>query len=216
MSDTNFLAFQYALGLLDNTEKQTIERTDAFEKALGEWQLQLNRLNIHAPLSQKSAEQIWQSINQKIKQDSQLDHSNLIGAKLTSWLNARLASWRYTLGSISGIGLLFGVLLFNQTANAKLGWDINTDLSKQTLLITATTHQHENKNRKCVLWVEKDNKIMKVGVMPQMGQKTLNISVEILAMIENGKMIISSEYSNTLTLTPSIIDYEQEWQIKNL
>ncbi|SMN00032.1 hypothetical protein SPONL_1042 [uncultured Candidatus Thioglobus sp.] len=209
MSDTNFLAFQYALGLLDDAEKQAIKRTDAFEKAVSEWQLQLNRLNLRAPLSQKSADKIWQTVNQNIKQKSQL---NIIGA----WFSAKLASWRYALGSISGASLLFGVLLFNQTANAELGWNIDTDLSKQTLLITATTHQHKNKNKKCVLWVEKDNKIIKIGVMPKMGQKILNINAEMLAMIVNGKMIISSEYSDTLTLAPSIIDYEQEWKIKSL
>ncbi|SMN01783.1 hypothetical protein SPONN_37 [uncultured Candidatus Thioglobus sp.] len=209
MSDTNFLAFQYALGLLDDAEKQAIEHTDAFEKAVSEWQLQLNRLNVRAPLSQKSADKIWQTVNQNIKQKSQL---NIIG----TWLSAKLASWRYALGSISGASLLFGVLLFNQTANAELGWNIDTNLSKQTLLITATTHQHKNKNKKCVLWVEKDNKIIKIGVMPKMGQKILNINAEMLAMIVNGKMIISSEYSDTLTLAPSIIDYEQEWKIKSL
>ena len=204
MSNTNFLALEYALGLLNDTEKQAIERTAAFEKELTEWQLKLSILNKKAPLKKQSAKKIWQNINSHIRSQIKQQHKNNIS---NTWLN----SWRWTLSGFGALSLLLSIALFNHTANAQLGWDIDTNLSAQQLLITTTTHKHTNKNTVCTLWVKKDGKTLFIGYMPETGKKTLGINAKMQSMITGGEMIISFENKQNPASLPTVIDYQQKW-----
>ncbi len=202
MSNNDFIAFEYALGLLDREDRQAIEKTNTFEKTQKQWQLHLSKLNTQAPLDKKSAQKIWEKINTQIK----LEKTNII----QSWVQ----SWRYLLVGFTGFALILGFVLFNQkNVNTELGWDISTDLSKQQLLITRTTHQHLDQNKVCVLWVKKEGRIVRIGLMPQFGKKIFNISVEAHSMIKGGEMIISSEGRENQALTPTVIDYQRKWNI---
>ncbi|WP_157059366.1 hypothetical protein [Bathymodiolus septemdierum thioautotrophic gill symbiont] len=202
MMDDNFLAFQYALGLLSTEEKQAIKKTVAFKRALQQWQLHLSRLNVQAPLEKESAQIIWKNINRQIKPHK------------TGVFKAWLTSWRYALSGFASLSLLLSVTLLNQTANASLGWDIDTDLSKQQIFITATTHQHTDKANACTLWVKKGSKTLLIGLMPETGKKSFSINGEILAMLNGGEMIISLENKNNpLPSAPAIIDYQHKWEI---
>ena len=204
MSNTNFLALEYALGLLNDTEKQAIERTAAFEKELTEWQLKLSILNKKAPLQKQSAKKIWQNINSHIHTQIKQQHKSNIS---NTWLN----SWRWTLSGFGALSLLLSITLFNHTANAQLGWDIDTNLSAQQLLITTTTHKHTNKNTVCTLWVKKDGKTLFIGYMPETGKKTLGINAKMQSMITGGEMIISFENKQNPASLPTVIDYQQKW-----
>ncbi len=209
MSDYNFLAFQYALGLLNDVEKQAIEPNEEFNQALKKWQLHLTGLNTQAPLEQQSADKIWQAVNRRIKQEvkqqAQVKKTNVIG----SWLN----SWRYVLSGVGGLGLLISINLFNQTANAQLGWDIDTDLAKQQVSIVTTTHKHTDKASVCTLWIKDGDKVLLIGTMPETGKKTFTINTQILNMMQTGEMIISFENKDNPAPLPSIIQYQQKWFI---
>lgn len=205
MTDINFLAFQSALGLLNDTEKKTIKPTDEFHQALKKWQLHLNRLNVRAPLEQQSSDKIWQAVKQQIKTDK----TSLIGA----WFASCVHSWHYTLSGFAGLSLLISVSLFNQSANAQLGWDINTDTLKQQVTLTTTTHKHTDKTKVCTLWVKNSDKILLVGAMPETGEKTLNVNAEILAMIQTGELIISLEDKGKPASLPDTIQHWREWAI---
>lgn len=205
MIDNNFLAFQYAMGLLDEEQKQTIKKTQDFENMLLEWQLYLSRLNIQAPLEKESAQIIWQNVNTQIQQ-------NLKPSK-TGIIDTLPRYWHYVLSGIASLGLLLSVTLVNQTAYAQLDWDINTNLSKQKIFITATTHQHTDETNACTLWVKKDNELLLIGSMPETGVKTFNISKKISTMIQGGEMIISLEAKNAPVSSPTIIDYQKKWII---
>ncbi|MDC9727238.1 MAG: hypothetical protein PSN35_05335 [Candidatus Thioglobus sp.] len=206
MSDDNFLAFQYAMGLLDEEQKQAIKKTQAFEETLLEWQLHLSRLNIQAPLEEESAQIIWQNVNAQIQQNLKSNKASII--------STLLRYWRYILSSIASLGLLLSITLVNQTAHAQLGWDINTDLSKQKIFITTTTHQHLDHTNTCTLWVKKDNKVLLIGLMPETGKKTLDINEKTLTMLKGGEMIISFEDKDApLPSKPTVIDYQGKWII---
>ncbi|MBW5291041.1 MAG: hypothetical protein Rsou_0148 [Candidatus Ruthia sp. Asou_11_S2] len=199
MPDNNFLAFQYALGLLNKQERQAIERAPAFEQALKNWQLYLTKLNLKAPLSKQSADQIWHNINHQIK------------PKKVNIIHTLLNTWRYTLGAFVTLSLIFSLTFFNQNATPQLGWDIHTNLSKKQLFIISTTHKHTDESNAYTLWVKKDNKILRIGLMPETGQKIINITPEMLAMIQDGEMIISFEDKENPVALPTIIDYQHKW-----
>ncbi|MBE8232198.1 MAG: hypothetical protein HAW67_00585 [Endozoicomonadaceae bacterium] len=205
MTDINFLAFQSALGLLSDAEKKAIEPTGEFNQALKKWQLHLNRLNARAPLEQQSADKIWQEINQQIKPEK----TNPVAA----WLASCAQSWRYALSGFAGLSVLISVSLFNQTANAGLGWDIDTNASKQQVVVTTTTHQHTSKTKKCTLWVKNGDKILLIGAMPETGEKILNVNAEILTMIQTGEMIISLESKDGPASSPDVVQHWREWSI---
>ncbi|KAA0444659.1 MAG: hypothetical protein FXV80_03705 [Candidatus Thioglobus sp.] len=206
MTDNNFLAFQYAAGLLDEEQKRAIDRNEEFEKALSEWHLRLTLLNSQAPLTEKSAQIIWQNVNAQIQQDLK---SNKI-----SIVSAAIEYWRYLLSGIGGLGLFISVILFNQSANAQLGWNVETDLSKQQISVSVTTHKHTNKNKVCTLWAAKDKKILLIGRMPEVGQKTFKISKQTSKILKGAQMIISNEYKEkTHFYQPTIIDYKGKWII---
>lgn len=201
MPDNDFLAFQYASGLLSAEEKQAIKRTPAFEQRLKEWEHNLTQLNTQVPLDKKSVQRIWRKINAQIKPEK----TNII----QSWIK----SWRYTGGAIA-LGLLLSVGLFNQNVSADLGWNIVTDLPNKQLLVSISTHRHTNKNNICTLWVKKGYDIAIIGQMPEVGDKTFNISPKILSMIEGGEIIISFEdRTNPSNDSPSIIEYHGKWRI---
>lgn len=200
MSDDDFLAFEYASGLLSTREKQTIEKTVAFEKSLKKWQLHLAQLNIHAPLDKASALKIWQAINHEIS------------CEKPSIISTFCSFWRYILSGFSTLAILLSVLLLSQTSNAQLQWNINTDFSKQQLSITATTHRHINADKVCTLWVKKGSKIHRIGLMPETGVKILQITQVLGRMIKGGEMIISLEPKQNPALKPTKIEYQQQWQ----
>lgn len=204
MTDNNFLALQYALGLLNDDEKQAIEPTENFNKALGKWQLHLTKLHTQAPLKKSSAHRVWQQISNQLKQQDS-PSKNII----TTWVE----SWRYAISGFAGLGLLLSVALFNQTANAELGWDIKTDLAKQQVSITTTTHTHADKATVCTLWVKNNDRILLIGPMPETGNKLFNINLEMSSMIATGEMIISFENKNKPASTPSKTVYQQKWKI---
>ena len=209
MTDYNFLALQYALGLLSKQEKQAIERTQEFEQALKQWQLHLTQLNTYAPLSKESAQQVWQKINAQLAQSA----APIVKSASANIIATFLGAWRYLLSGFAGLGLLFSIILFNQAAHAQAGWDIDTDLSKQQLFITVTTHRHADKKNACTLWVKKDGKILRIGLMPETGQKTFQITQKTLDMIQGGEVIISLEDKNNPATLPTNIDYQSKWVI---
>jgi anti-sigma-K factor RskA len=202
MPNNDFLAFQYVLGLMDDTQKQALDKTPAFEKAVDKWQLQLHKLNTQAPLTKKSAKQVWQNINAKINAEAPIS----LTAKITKY-------WRQLIGSFAGLGLILSLMVFNQVAHAQLGWEIDTNLSTQKISIVATTHQHTDNLSACTLWVKKGDKILLIGVMPETGKKSLNITANMLAMIQGGEMIISLQDKKNSALIPSRVYYKHKWVI---
>ncbi|WP_428095553.1 hypothetical protein [Candidatus Thioglobus sp.] len=169
MTNHNLLALQYALGLLNEQEKQAIEQTQEFKQTLKQWQLHLTKLNTHAPLSKESAEKIWQNISAELSQSAQ----PVVEPEKVGIIAACLSAWRYLLSGFAGLGLLFSIILFNQAAHAQAGWDIDTDLSKQQVLVTVVTHKHIDKKNACTLWVKKGDKVLRIGLMPETGKKNL-------------------------------------------
>lgn len=199
-NNNDFLAFEYASGLLNAQQKQAIKHTAEFEKNLKKWQLHLTKLNTQVPLDKTSALRIWQAINRQIV------------PKKPSIISAWLTSWRYAFSGLSVLGLLLSALLLSQTSNAQLQWDINTDFAKQQLSIAVTTHEHTNPKKVCTLWVKKDGKIQRIGLMPETGKKTLKITKNLRRMIIGGEMIISTETKQNPSLSPTIIEYQQKWK----
>ncbi|MDC9727522.1 MAG: hypothetical protein PSN35_06785, partial [Candidatus Thioglobus sp.] len=61
------LAYEYALGLLTQTEKDQIELTPEFLAEVEHAHLKLSALQLQAPLDKSSAKQIWNNISQEIK-----------------------------------------------------------------------------------------------------------------------------------------------------
>ncbi len=205
MQDNDFLAFQYAVGLLDKKQKQSIDRTKDFEKALLKWQIHLSKLTTQALLDKESTAVIWKNISKQTQSNLQ---SNKFGV-----VNTLLQYWRYILSSIASLGLIISLAL-SQTAHAQLGWDIDTNLEKQKIFITTTTHQHTDETTVCTLWVKKDSKVLRIGLMPETGKKTLDINQKVLAMLKNSEMIISFEKKGVPTPSaPTIIDYQEKWTI---
>lgn len=203
MPDNDFLAFQYALGLLNKEQKQAIDKTEDFEQALLKWQLHLSNLTAKAPLNKESADVIWQNIDKQIQPNLQSKKSGVI--------DTLLKYWRYVLSSIASLGVIISLTL-NQTAHAQLGWDIDTDLSKQKIFIAATTHEHIDETNVCTLWIKQGDKILLIGLMPETGKKTFDINKNVLAMLKNAEMVISFEDKDTpLPPKPSIVDYQGKW-----
>lgn len=200
MQNDDFRAFEVASGLLTEAEKQTIKKTAEFEKSLKKWQLHLHQLNVRAPLNKKSADKIWQAINQQIK------------AEKPSLISTWLRSWRYGLSSFAGLSVVISAILFNQTANAKLDWDIHTDFEQQKLIIITTTHEHIYPAKDCTLWVKKNDKIYRIGLMPETGRKHLKINQMLSEMIKGGELIISLESKKSLASEPTKIQYQQQWK----
>lgn len=113
-----------------------------------------------------------------------------------------LGYWHYLLSGATGLGLFLSIVLANQTANAQLGWDINTNLSKQQISVVTTTHQHPDETSTCVLWIKKGSKVLLIGSMPETGKKTFNINEKTLAMFKGGEIIISFENKKNLIPPP--------------
>lgn len=50
-----------------SSKSKLLKKTQAFKKALLEWQLHLSGLNVQAPLREKYAQIIWQNVNAEIQ-----------------------------------------------------------------------------------------------------------------------------------------------------
>ncbi|MBE8189537.1 MAG: hypothetical protein HAW58_01395 [Candidatus Thioglobus sp.] len=151
-------------------------------------------------MEKPASRRIWQAINLQIKPQK----TNLIA----TWLQA----WKYALSGFAGLGMLISISLFHQTANAKFGWNVNTNLSKQQITLTATTHQHADFSKVCTLWIKNGEKILLIGSMPETGEKTFKITQKLGKMIKGGELIISIENKQNQGLSPTIIEYQQEWK----
>lgn len=199
--ENDFLAFEYAAGLLNKEQKSTISRSPEFQQALKKWQLKLVQLNFKSPLKKSSSKAIWRKIKADIKAENNTENVPII--------DSIIQTWQYLTTGIIAFGILAGVIFWN--TSQQLEWSIS--LENQQLFTEVTTHEHTDNKKVCTLWVKSNNQILLIGKLPETGKKTIIISKKIRQMIENGDMIVSIEDKAKTPLTPSIIEYQQKWII---
>lgn len=204
------LAYEYALGLLTQTEKDQIELTPEFLAEVEDAHLKLSALQLQAPLDKSSAKQIWNNISQEIKTQE------------PTWqqtLQSRFRMWLYVLPAVF---LAFGSLvLFEQTSqvsdsysmaviNAKAGWEVNADIDNRKLSIASVNPMLVDKNEVCALWVQKNGVTQLISILPNSGNKIINISPKISSMLKGGEAIISIETVDKPMNNPTRIEYRNQ------
>ncbi len=210
MSNQENLAYEYALGLLTQEEKDQIELTPEFLTKVEDAHLKLSALQLQAPLDRQASKQIWSNISQQIKSQE------------PSWqetLASRFRMWIYVLPAIF---LAFGsLMLFQQTSqvsdpysmaiiNAKVGWEVNADLDNHKLSIASVSPMLVGKNEVCALWVQKDGVTHFISTLPNDGDKTINIIPKIANILKDGEAIISIESTNKPMEQPTHIEYRSQ------
>jgi len=210
MPNNENLAYEYALGLLTQKEKDQIELTPEFLAEVEEAHLKLSAIQLQAPLDKSSAKKIWNNISQEIKTQE------------PTWqetLQSRFRMWLYVLPAIF---MAFGSLvLFEQTSqvsdpyslaiiNAKVGWEVNADIDNHKLSIASTNPMLVGKNEVCALWVQKDGVTHFISTLPNSGDKVVTMSPKIANMLKGGEAIISIESTNKPIQSPTRIEYRNK------
>ena len=207
MLNQNDLAYEYALGLLSEEEKNAIKLTPEFLQEVENAHLQLSALQLQAPLDKSDSQQIWNKINQQITPKKQ------------SWQDVLASRFRMWLYVLPAIFMAFGsLMLFQQTSqvsdpysmaiiNAKVGWEVNADIDNRKLSIASVSPMLVGKNEVCALWVQKDGVTHFISTLPNGGDKTVSMSPKIAQLLQGGEAIISIESADKPMKKPTRIEY---------
>ncbi len=207
MLNQNDLAYEYALGLLSEEEKNAIKLTPEFLQEVENAHLQLSALQLQAPLGKSDSQQIWNKINQQITPKKQ------------SWQDVLASRFRMWLYVLPAIFMAFGsLMLFQQTSqvsdpysmaiiNAKVGWEVNADIDNRKLSIASVSPMLVGKNEVCALWVQKDGVTHFISTLPNGGDKTVSMSPKIAQLLQGGEAIISIESADKPMKKPTRIEY---------
>ena len=207
MLNQNDLAYEYALGLLSEEEKDAIKLTPEFLQEVENAHLQLSALQLQAPLDKSDSQQIWNKINQQITPKKQ------------SWQDVLASRFRMWLYVLPAIFMAFGsLMLFQQTSqvsdpysmaiiNAKVGWEVNADIDNRKLSIASVSPMLVGKNEVCALWVQKDGVTHFISTLPNGGDKTVSMSPKIAQLLQGGEAIISIESADKPMKKPTRIEY---------
>ena len=210
MLNQNDLAYEYALGLLSEEEKDAIKLTPEFLQEVENAHLQLSALQLQAPLGKSDSQQIWNKINQQITPKKQ------------SWQDVLASRFRMWLYVLPAIFMAFGsLMLFQQTSqvsdpysmaiiNAKVGWEVNADIDNRKLSIASVSPMLVGKNEVCALWVQKDGVTHFISTLPNGGDKMVNMSTKIAQMLQGGEVIISIESTDNPMDQPTQIEYRNQ------
>ncbi len=210
MLNQNDLAYEYALGLLSEEEKDAIKLTPEFLQEVENAHLQLSALQLQAPLDKSDSQQIWNKINQQITPKKQ------------SWQDVLASRFRMWLYVLPAIFMAFGsLMLFQQTSqvsdpysmaiiNAKVGWEVNADIDNRKLSIASVSPMLVGKNEVCALWVQKDGVTHFISTLPNGGDKMVNMSTKIAQMLQGGEVIISIESTDNPMDQPTQIEYRNQ------
>jgi anti-sigma-K factor RskA len=209
MSNQQNLAYEYALGLLTQPQKDAIEQTDEFIQAVEKIQQQLLALHLQAPLEADSSKKIWRNISQQIKTEKK-SWSAIFSTHFQPWVFA------------SAVFLIFGSFMLMQQnspvsnpysmmiTNAQAGWTVRADVKNHSLFIASAEPMLVGKNEVCALWVKKNGQTHFVSTLPNSGNKTLTINPNISKMFDGGEAIISIESSKKPFNQPTRIEYRAQ------
>jgi|GEM_PF-6817744 len=206
MSDK--LAFEYVMNLLSVEERQEIERKISADPELAgsvaSWQQSLTNLDKTLVL-QKPPARVWSNIQ------------NELWPKPKKW--SIYSSFMPYVTAFAGILLiaLVSILILHNPYQVRFGdeWMLKADIDNGMLTIAAVEPAPMPVNMVCNLWIrDKDNKLMKVGVLPMHDAKTMDLkqTPKLYTMFKSkATLLISMDSLDNEVKVPTKTMYEVAW-----
>lgn len=196
MKNEELLAFEVALGLKKDT---TVN-----QKSVDKWLKKIPQLNHYAPITKQQSKKVWQSIQKEITFEK---------PSLGQLFFSKFGQLQYAIPIF--LLLMSSIFVFvpssTQNNNFENAWTVKKDIGKMQIAIQSLTYMPMPENKICVLWIKKDNQLLKVTTLPIKGSKNITVTNKIMSMLKNSQFLISTETKGNISNKPTRIDYIGDW-----
>ncbi|GAB6043186.1 anti-sigma factor [Endothiovibrio diazotrophicus] len=207
------LAAEYVLGTLRGRARARFERHLAGDRRLRatvtDWEGRLLPMTELAPPATPPAS-VWKGIERRLDGAPHRSVWSALWGSVALWRGLGLATTAALLIALT-VALrpaaqptpVIEAVALLETPAGQADWVLTANREKGQMLLRAVHHQHIGADRQCRLYLEGDDGYRAVAIMPEAGERTVDLGQQMVKDLVGKKLIISVEPNHAPFVTPT-------------